>query len=167
MLKALSTAAALVALLGGCAAPRPVAPRPPLHPERPPEIVLRFTDRMGSSFRLVKVLFSLDGQLVFERTCADVDDACRESVRTPVVLYAARIPEGPHELAAHLTYRGHGAGVFSYLRAYRFEVRSRHEAPAALGRRTVVDATAHERGGVTTPLEQRPALAWDGRWIDL
>lgn len=159
---------AMLLALSACAGPRPpTAAPPPLHPETPPELLLRFTDQMGSSFRLVQARFSLDGQVVYARTCADEDDACRETLRTPAVLYRARIAAGPHVIDGHLMYRGHGAGVFSYIRAYRFEVRSRHEAPAAWGRRTLVDATAHERGGPTAPLEERPALAWNGRWVDL
>jgi hypothetical protein len=46
-------------------------------------------------------------------------------------------------------------------------VRSEHEAVCERGRRTVVDFAGYERGGPTTPLEQRPAIGWNGRLLDL
>lgn len=157
---------ALVAL-AACARPAPERPRPPLHPELPPEPLVRFTDQMGSSFRFVQARFVVDDQLVYEHDCAYEDDACRASLRRPVTVLYGRTSPGQHELTAQLVYRSHGHGIFSYINAYRFQVRSRHEAPAEWGRRTVVDARAHERGGPTTPLEERPALDWNGQWTDL
>ena len=60
-----------------------------------------------------------------------------------------------HELAV---YRGHGYGVFKYLTKYKFTVRSSHTFTATEGKATRIEAVGFERGGVTTPLEDRPAI---------
>jgi hypothetical protein len=50
--------------------------------------------------------------------------------------------------------------VFSYLRGYRFEVRSSHSFTAVEGKTINLQAIAYEKGGVTTPLEERPAIRY-------
>ncbi|MEO8800268.1 MAG: hypothetical protein ABI551_20415, partial [Polyangiaceae bacterium] len=52
-------------------------------------------------------------------------------------------------------------GVFTYLRGYKFEVKSSHSFTATEGKTIQVIATALEKGGVTTPLEQRPSIQWN------
>lgn len=56
--------------------------------------------------------------------------------------------------------QGNGYGVFSYLRGYRFEVRSSHSFTAVEGKTINLQAVAYEKGGVTTPLEERPAIRY-------
>ncbi|HVZ36819.1 MAG TPA: hypothetical protein VG963_30550, partial [Polyangiaceae bacterium] len=55
---------------------------------------------------------------------------------------------------------GHGYGVFSYLRGYQFEVKQSHSFSVKEGREIDLDVVAWEKGGVTTPLEQRPAVRY-------
>jgi hypothetical protein len=62
-------------------------------------------------------------------------------------------------VSAILDFRGNGA-VLTYLSGYRFEVRSRHAITVAGGKTTTLAITAFERGNVTTPFEQRPAVMW-------
>lgn len=50
--------------------------------------------------------------------------------------------------------------MFTYLRGYKFEVKSAHSFTAVEGKTIGLVATALERGGVTTPLEQRPGVEW-------
>ncbi|PIE05298.1 MAG: hypothetical protein CSA75_05495 [Sorangium cellulosum] len=50
--------------------------------------------------------------------------------------------------------------MFSYLRGYKFEVRSSHSFTVTEGKSIKLRAIAHEKGGVTTPLEQRPAVRY-------
>jgi len=59
-----------------------------------------------------------------------------------------------------INLQGNGYGVFSYLRGYRFEVRSSHSFSAVEGKTMQVDAIAYEKGSVTTPLEERPAIRY-------
>jgi hypothetical protein len=50
--------------------------------------------------------------------------------------------------------------VFSYLRGYKFEVKGSHSFTVTEGKTIELEAVAWEKGGVTTPLEQRPALRY-------
>ena len=44
-----------------------------------------------------------------------------------------------------LTFQGNGYGVFSYLRGYKFEVKSSHAFTAVEGKTLTVVATAFEK----------------------
>ena len=59
-----------------------------------------------------------------------------------------------------MNLQGNGYGVFSYLRGYRFEVRSSHSFTAVEGKTMQLQVVAYEKGGVTTPLEERPAVRY-------
>ena len=56
--------------------------------------------------------------------------------------------------------RGHGYGVFSYLRGYQFEVKGVHSFTVTEGKNIELDVGAFEKGGVTTPLEKRPGIRY-------
>jgi hypothetical protein len=62
---------------------------------------------------------------------------------------------------AVLQFQGNGYGVFTYLRGYKFDVRNAHSFTVVEGKSIVVTGTALEKGGVTTPLEQRPQFEWN------
>jgi len=166
-MKAALGVALLVAACGPPSSRPAIALPPPAHPELEPELFVRFTDRMGGSFALLRVSFTLDGRPVFDRSCGEVDDACRAGMKRTVDVLHARGAPGTHTLAARVDLRGEGAGVFSYIRAYHFRIDSTHAVAVERGRRTLVDATAWESGGPTAPLEQRPAMAWNDRFDDL
>jgi hypothetical protein len=63
---------------------------------------------------------------------------------------------------AALAFAGNGA-ILPYLRAYRFEVTDRRRCVVSEGHPTTVTIGAYERGDVTTPFEQRPAITWEMR----
>ena len=46
--------------------------------------------------------------------------------------------------------RGHGYGLFSYLKAYRFKLRSSYTLIAEAGKTTTVKIVAFEKGDFTT-----------------
>jgi hypothetical protein len=110
------------------------------------------TDKMGSSFRLSRLVYALDGTQVFARAG---DDLYR--TKTFDVLTGPIAP-GSHTISVLAVYRGHGYGVFNYLNKYTFTVRSSHTFTAAEGKATRIEVVGFERGGVTTPLENRPAI---------
>jgi len=59
-----------------------------------------------------------------------------------------------------LRLRGHGYGVFSYLRGYKFQVPSSHTFTITEGKTLKLDVVAWEKGDVTTALEQRPSIRY-------
>ncbi len=119
--------------------------------------VLYHRNEMGSSFVLESVAYALDGAPIFTRTDTDGDLARQEELE----IFNGRIVPGQHQIAVRLVYRGHGFGVFSYLEGYRFKVQSSYTFNAEPGKVTSVRVVGFEKGGLTTDLQDRPAVRYD------
>jgi hypothetical protein len=117
---------------------------------------VEFKNEMSSAFQLVRALFVIDGQVQYNRE----DDSGALGDQKEIPIYSGSVPAGDHVVQVALSFQGNGYGVFSYLRGYKFEVKSGHSFTAVEGKTITVTATAFEKGGVTTPLEQRPAIEW-------
>ncbi len=119
--------------------------------------VLYHRNEMGSSFVLESVAYALDGAPIFTRTDTDGDLSRQEELE----IFNGRIVPGQHQIAVRLVYRGHGFGVFSYLEGYRFKVQSSYTFNAEPGKVTNVRVVGFEKGGLTTDLQDRPAVRYD------
>jgi len=115
-----------------------------------------FKDEMSSAFLLTHALFVIDNQVQYNKQ----DDSGALADQKEIPIYTGSVPPGDHTIQVALTFQGNGYGVFSYLRGYKFEVKSSHSFTAVEGKALTVTATAFEKGGVTTPLEQRPTIEW-------
>jgi len=122
-----------------------------------------FKNEMSGAFRLTKAVFVLDGAVQYNK--ADESGILDEQATLPI--YTGSIPPGDHTVQVLLQLQGNGYGVFSYLRGYRFEVRSSHSFTAVEGKTTSLEAIAYEKGGVTTPLEERPAIRYVEKMLAL
>jgi hypothetical protein len=122
-----------------------------------------FKNEMSSAFQLARALFVIDGQVQYNRQ----DDSGALGDQKEIPIYSGSVPPGDHTIQVALTFQGNGYGVFSYLRGYKFEVKSSHAFTAVEGKSISVTATAFEKGGVTTPLEQRPAIEWQEKLLPL
>jgi hypothetical protein len=120
---------------------------------------IEFENEMSSAFLLTRALFVVDGQIQYNRE----DDSGALAEQKEIPIYNGSVPPGDHTIQVALTFQGNGYGVFSYLRGYKFEVKSSHAFTALEGKALTVSATAYEKGGVTTPLEQRPTVDWRER----
>jgi hypothetical protein len=117
---------------------------------------VEFKNEMSSAFLLTRALFVIDGQIQYNRQ----DDSGALADQKEIAIYTGSVPPGDHTIQVGLTFQGNGYGVFSYLRGYKFEVKSSHSFTAIEGKNLTVRATAYEKGGVTTALEQRPTVDW-------
>jgi hypothetical protein len=115
-----------------------------------------FHDEMSSAFLLVKATFVMDNQVQYNK----LDESGALADQKEIPIYTGSVPPGDHTIQVALTFQGNGYGVFSYLRGYKFEVKSSHSFTAIEGKALTVAATSFEKGGVTTPLEQRPTIEW-------
>jgi hypothetical protein len=119
------------------------------------QAVVAHASEMGASFRLIKLIYSLDGTQVFVRT----DDTAESLYKSKGFdVFAGPISPGNHNLAATATYRGHGYGVFEYLSKYTFTAHGNQAFIAGEGKIAKVDCKGFEKGGPTTPLEKRAAI---------
>jgi hypothetical protein len=115
-----------------------------------------FRNEMTTAFRLTRALVIVDGAIQFNRQ--DETGALADQKEIPI--FAGAMPPGDHTVQVALNFQGNGYGVFTYLRGYKFEVKSAHSFTAVDGKTLSLVATALEKGGVTTPLEQRPTIEW-------
>ncbi|MCW5834791.1 MAG: hypothetical protein KIS78_20470, partial [Labilithrix sp.] len=115
-----------------------------------------FKNEMSSAFRLTRALFVVDGAVQYNRQ----DDSGALADQKEIPIFNGSMPPGDHTVQVILNFQGNGYGVFTYLRGYKFEVKSAHSFTAVEGKTLSLVATALEKGGVTTPLEQRPTIEW-------
>jgi hypothetical protein len=116
--------------------------------------IIRFKNDMGGSFRLVKAVVALDGVQIFSKA----DESGRLAEMKEFDIYNGAIQPGSHTITVQLVYQGHGYGVFSYLKGYKFNVRSSHTFAAGEGKATVVTMVGYEKGGIATNMEDKPAI---------
>ncbi len=117
---------------------------------------VNFDDEMSSAFKLVKAVFVIDGTVQYNKS----DETGALADQKDIPIFSGSIPAGDHTVQVLLNFQGNGYGVFTYLKGYKFEVKSSHSFTAVEGKTLALTATALEKGGVTTPLEQRPAVEW-------
>jgi hypothetical protein len=115
---------------------------------------IQHINKMGNSYRLVQLIYALDGTTIFTRK--DDSGAMHETKNFDIL--SGPITPGSHTLSVMAIYRGHGYGVFRYLKKYKFTVKSSHTFTVDEGKGLNIKVIGYERGGTTTPLEDRPAL---------
>jgi hypothetical protein len=115
-----------------------------------------FQNDMSSAFRLIRALVVLDGAVQYNKA----DDTGALGEQTTIPILSGALPPGDHTLQVLLQFQGNGYGVFSYLKGYKFDVRSTHSFRAVEGKTISLQVIAYEKGGVTTPLEQRPQVRY-------
>ena len=115
---------------------------------------IKFQNELSSAFRVTRLMIVLDGAVQYNKT--DTTGALAEQAEIPI--FNGSIPPGDHTLQVLLNLQGNGYGVFSYLRSYNFEVKASHSFTAVEGKTISLGVVAHEKGGVTTKLEDRPAV---------
>ena len=120
--------------------------------------VLIHRNDMGSSFRLSRAQYALDGTPIFNRFDMGTGDL---GVQDEIELFSGSIAPGTHQISVYLEYKGHGYGVFSYLNGYNFKIKSSYTFSAEEGKATTVRIVGYEKGGITTQLADRPAVRYD------
>ncbi|RYZ03869.1 MAG: dihydrolipoamide acetyltransferase [Myxococcales bacterium] len=119
---------------------------------------ITFKNDLSSAFRVTGATFVLDGAVQYNKTDESENSALAAQKEIPV--FSGSIPPGDHTLQIVLRLRGHGYGVFSYLRGYKFQVPSSHTFTITEGKTLKLDVIGWEKGDVTTALEQRPSIRY-------
>ncbi|MBW1806873.1 MAG: dihydrolipoamide acetyltransferase [Deltaproteobacteria bacterium] len=119
--------------------------------------VLIHRNEMGGAFKLVSVQYALDSQPIFKKVDVDGDlDGIEEKE-----IFNGNIVPGNHNIAVQKVFQGQGFGFFSYVKGYKFKVTSSYTFTAEEGKIIKVKIVGFERGGITTSLEERPAVRYD------
>jgi hypothetical protein len=115
---------------------------------------IKHKNEMGSSFRLVKAAYALDGVQIYSKS----DDTGRLADMPDFEIYNGAIQPGSHTLTVMLQYQGNGFGVFSYLKGYKFTAKSSQSFVAAESKTTSITVVGYEKGNMTTQLSDKPAV---------
>ena len=112
-------------------------------------------NKMGSQFRLTKLVYAVDGAQVFTRT----DDAAESLYKTKTFeILNGPVAPGSHTISVVAIYKGHGLGPFKYLDKYTFTAKGSHNFTVDEGKTVKVEGVAYEKGGPNTPMETRAAI---------
>ena len=114
--------------------------------------IIHHKNEMGSSFKLIKAAFALDGVQIAAKSEGNLADLQEFDV------YNGAIQPGSHTLSVALQYQGNGFGVFSYLKGYKFNVKSSHTFVAGESKSTNITVVGYEKGNITTQLSDKPAI---------
>lgn len=115
---------------------------------------VEFHNELSGAWHVVEAVFVLDGAVQYKKS----DDSGVLAKQKKIPIFSGTIPAGDHTLQVMLKLRGHGFGVFSYLRGVEAKVTSDHSFTLSEGKILELSATAWEQGGPTTPVEEQPAV---------
>jgi hypothetical protein len=121
------------------------------------QAMIYYNNQMGSSFRLTKAVFVLDGAPIYNKTS---EKGIKAKKKDKIKIYGGALVPGEHTISVHLEYSGFGYGFFAYLKGYKFKVRSSHAFSVDAGKAKTLIVVSFEKGGITTPLDERPALKY-------
>ena len=122
------------------------------------KMLLVHRNEMGSSFKLAKIDYSLDGATIFSRDETNAQDL--ES-KAEFEVFNGPVGPGTHQVAVDLEYTGNGFGVFNYIDGYRFKLKASYVFNAEEGKLSSIHIVGFEKGGFTTDLKDRPAVRFD------
>lgn len=117
---------------------------------------VKFSSELSGVFRVARVLVVLDGAVLYNRT----DPVGTQTGPFEIPVFDGLVPPGDHTVQVLVNLQGEGHGIFSYMRGFRFEVRSTHSFTAVEGKTVDLEAVSFEKGTSTTPFEERPALRY-------
>jgi hypothetical protein len=126
--------------------PAPTAPPPPIQMGM---LLGRLHNSVGSSLRLTKISYFVDGSEVATQS---FPSGLARGADVPV--FERRVALGDHTLGALVEYQGNGE-VFSYFEGYHYKVSASHPFTATANTSTQVTVTSFEKGDALTSFENR------------
>ncbi len=125
-------------------------------------VILAHRNLMGSGYKLVRVVYTLDGAQIFAKN----DETGGLDTEDELVIIDGNLPPGPHNVQLELTYTGHGYGVFSYLSGYSWTSNSSYSFTAPENGAIKVVSSGYEEGNLTTEMSDRPNVNWQEQPLD-
>jgi hypothetical protein len=116
--------------------------------------VIKHVNQMGGSFKLVRVSYGIDGQMIFSR----FDDSGELDETKEFEVFSGAIVPGNHTVTVVLVFVGNDYGALTYMKGYKYTVRSSYTFLAGENRLSEITVLAFERGNMTTPFKDKPAI---------
>jgi hypothetical protein len=118
---------------------------------------IEFVNDLSGAWHVVEAIFVMDGAVQYKKT----DDTGILAEQKTIPIFSGSVPTGDHTLQVMLKLRGHGFGVFSYLRGIEASLKADHSFTLTEGKVLELRATAWEQGGPTTPVEEQPDIRFN------
>jgi hypothetical protein len=138
-------------------APPPPPPAPPAASVAPAPVgmlVCHHRNRVGSSLRLVKVTYVLDGAVVF------TEEGDKLAQSRDLEAFSRKTSPGEHTMVVVAEFQGNGRGVFSYFDAYRYRAQSAQRFNVREAATTDLTVMLLEKAGPMTSFENRLGIAF-------
>jgi hypothetical protein len=117
---------------------------------------VRFENDLSSAFVVTGTAIALDGVVQFEKHDAGGDIGTK-----PITLFEGRAPVGRHTVQVLVTLQGNGYGVFSYLKDFKYDVRSSHSFTLLEESTMTIDVSTFEKESIVGKLEDRPGVRFE------
>ncbi len=137
---------------GTRAEPAPEAAQPP---KETGLLIGRFRNAVGSTFRVTRVSFQMDGAPV---AAQDFPNGLEPNA--DVSIFERRVDVGDHALQVVVEYRGNSGDVFSYFDRYGYKLSSARAFTSTANATTQLTVIGYEKGGVLTSFENRLGVAF-------
>lgn len=121
--------------------------------------IIKFSNEISTAWRISKLLIVLDGSVQYSKT--EQQGVIADAGEVPV--FTGTIPPGAHTVQVLVNLTGTGFGVFSYLKGYKFEIRSDHSFTSLEGKTSNINVVSFEKGGATARFEERPAVRYSDK----
>ncbi len=121
-----------------------------------------FRNDLSNAFRVTSILVVLDGAVQYKKQ----DDTGALSNQKSIPIFSGAVPPGDHTIQVVLGLQGHGYGVFSYLRKFKWKPKSTHSFTVTEGKTAQVEIIVYEKGDATTPLEERPTVRFSAKILN-
>ena len=120
---------------------------------------LSLSSTMSSDFMLRGMALAVDGRVIAWRNAAPEGEP--SELAPPELAEPVELAPGEHELAAFVALRNRPLPCgYCYQRSFCIQVASTRRITVRPGAPLAVRAVAFERGGITTPVEERPSIRW-------
>jgi hypothetical protein len=126
-------------------------------PSETAHVVLIHRNEMGESFVLESLKYELDDAAIFNR----LDPGTELNAKREFEIFFGRMRAGRHTIAVTMIYRGQGYGVYSYLKGYRFKIKSSYTFDATPAAKTCLKIVGYERESDSLELKDRPHVRYD------
>ncbi len=120
-------------------------------------IVIKHVNKMGGAFKMVRLRYLMDGKLV--ASYSDAGEKDREVLaKKEISIPVGHVSPGNVRFRVFITYQGNGYGVFKYVKEWKWEVHNTYSFNVEPGKDYTLEVQGVEKGGWTTPLDQRPHI---------
>lgn len=124
------------------------------------QTIITHVNDLGRAFKIVSVVYSLDGNQIY---AAHADGSDIENQKSVELLRTSVLP-GAHNLSVQLVIQGRGRGIFAYPKAYRYTLTTSHAFTIDSGQTIELDAIGFLKKGVSAYAE-RPQIRFTERRV--